>query len=362
MSEAITDAVQIIRLTIEGTELILKFSGASIKAAKKAAKLFKLLLSYEKQMGRTDLKKLLLRGGDLQVLQFDKKDIRTIKKYAKKYGILYSILPELNKESGKVEMLFHSEAVPRMNMLLQKINKESFKVRSVNQFLDETDDKTFAGLEEYLNEQKKGNHDVHAGEDKEGLIEKAGQYAVSKKSISVDDIKNELSIEKEDAGKILGSLQSIGVIEPIGETGNYKVVMDKEEFDEKIKRLKDITERMQMIAMSKDTDLMDITIAKQLIAEENDHAIKTRIPGTWGGDTKYLWIDKKNAMDIYDGKTILSFIDKEKDYKIYSEDNRIIETIKGETLYKNHYDPVSKKVREKYEQIDKVISVKPKRR
>ena len=40
---------------------------------------------------------------------------------ARKYGILYSVLPNINKSDGKSEIIFHTEAVPRVNMMIQKL-------------------------------------------------------------------------------------------------------------------------------------------------------------------------------------------------------------------------------------------------
>ena len=96
---------------------------------------------------------------------------------------------------------------------------------------------------------------------------------------------------------------------------------------------------------AKETGKLDITISKELIFGENDSSIKTRVPGTWGNNVRYIWIDKDKAMEIHNGKTILTFLESDKEYELYSEDNGVIETIKGEDLYKSHYDPVSKKVR-----------------
>lgn len=118
-----------------------------------------------------------------------------------------------------------------------------------------------------------------------------------------------------------------------------------------------------MISASKNTNLSDVTIAKSLIVSESDHAVKTRVPGTWGEDVRYLWLNKSDVMEIYGGKTLLSYLDREKTYKLYSEDNRVIETVKGDTLYKNHYDPVSKGVREHYEKAaTKARTVSPHRK
>ena len=55
-------------------------------------------------------------------------------------------------------------------------------------------------------------------------------------------------------------------------------------------------------------------------------------------------------MEIHNGKTILTFLDNNKDYKLYDEANRVVETQKGDTLY-NHYDKVESTVRERVEKV-----------
>lgn len=261
MSE-IADAVQIIRVSFEGIEIAMKVESGSIRIMQNAVKFLYGMLYYEKQMGRTGMKKLLMRGGDLQVLQFDQTDLKQVEKFAKKYGILYSVLPDLGKDSAKVEVLFHSEAVPRVNLLLQKLNKGSFKMRSMDTFLGEADDKELATFDQFLQDQKKGNHDVHVDENLNSLLEKVGQYAVGKASVSVDELGENLSADKESIREALNKLQKIGVVDTPDDHGQYKVMVDRNAFEDKIKRFQEISGRMKMIAVSKDTTLSDVTIAK----------------------------------------------------------------------------------------------------
>lgn len=105
---------------------------------------------------------------------------------------------------------------------------------------------------------------------------------------------------------------------------------------------------MRIVAEAQDKNLLDITITKKLVVEENDHAVKTRIPGTWGENVKYLWINKERITDIYSGKSMLTYQDKDKDYKLYSADNKVIGTMKGNELYEGHYDRVSVEIRKRY--------------
>ena len=78
-------------------------------------------MDHEKAMGKTDMRKLLVKGRDLQGLKFAAREQRHVEKLAKKYGILYSVLPDINKQDGMCEIIFHTEAVPRVNMMLQKL-------------------------------------------------------------------------------------------------------------------------------------------------------------------------------------------------------------------------------------------------
>lgn len=121
MAEEIQEAVQIIRVAYDGIEIAMKVGNGGISAMQKAIDFLKGMLDYEKQLGKTSMRKLLMKGGDLQVLQFKTEDMSKVEKMAKKYGILYSVLPDMNKTDGMSEVIFHSEAVPRANMMIQKL-------------------------------------------------------------------------------------------------------------------------------------------------------------------------------------------------------------------------------------------------
>ena len=60
----------------------------------------------------------------------------------------------------------------------------------------------------------------------------------------------------------------------------------------------------------------DITIDESLIFEENDRAIKTRIPKTWGEDIRFLWIPKSDLQFIHQDHTILTKLDPNKELSL----------------------------------------------
>lgn len=356
MSEEIQQAVQIIRVGYDGIEIAMKIGSGAIEQTKKAIDFLIALLDHEKTMGKTDMRKLLMKGGDLQVLQFPTGEMKQVEKLAKKYGILYSVLPDINQKDGMSEIIFHTEAVPRVNMMIQKL--KSGRIATFDDYLKNGDEKELDKVVSFLKGQKKGNDNLHtaeaakANEMMDGLIEKVGMYAMEKSNISVEDVKEKFSIDSKQAENVIGSLEKIGVLEK-GENGQHKVVMDKEAFLNRIHGYKELMERMQTISAAQSKNLVDITITKKLIVEENDHAVKTRIPGTWGDNAKYLWIDKQKIMEIHSGKTMLTFLDVDKDYKLYSADNKVVGTMRGNDLYDGHYDRVAAEVRKRYSEAER---------
>ena len=103
------------------SEIAMKVCGGTLEEMKRAVDFLIAVMDHEKTMGKTDMRRLLVKGGDLQVFQFPTGDMKKVKKMAKKYGLLYSVLPDINKKDGMSEIIFHTEAVPRVNMMVQKL-------------------------------------------------------------------------------------------------------------------------------------------------------------------------------------------------------------------------------------------------
>lgn len=163
------------------------------------------MLDYERSLGKTSMRKLLLKGGDLQVLQFNTEDMKKVEKMAKKYGILYSVLPDCNRKDGLSEVIFHTEAVPRVNMMIQKL--KFGKIATFDDYLKNGDEKSLGKLMDFLKKQQ-GNEKSHTiGGDKvnsaiDGLIEKVGMFAM-KRRLSVWIRSRRISVSMESRQKVL---------------------------------------------------------------------------------------------------------------------------------------------------------------
>lgn len=70
-----------------------------------------------------------------------------------KYGILYSVLPDVKKADGLSEVIFHTEAVPRANMMIQKLGFGN--IASFDDYLKNGDEKSLGKLLDFLKHQRR---------------------------------------------------------------------------------------------------------------------------------------------------------------------------------------------------------------
>lgn len=167
MSE-VQDVVQIIRVTVDGVEIAMKVSGATLAACKSTVSFLAALLLKEKSLGKTSVKKLLQRGGDIQVFQFPSHELAKVEKLAKKYGVLYSIMPDINQNDGMTEILFHSETVPRVNMMIQKL--KAGKITSFDEYLQNGDECEIEKVTKPLQEQVEMSPRISESSKNETLV------------------------------------------------------------------------------------------------------------------------------------------------------------------------------------------------
>lgn len=475
-----SDMTQIVRVMYEGIEIVLRIGVGGLKAAKKMVEFLIGMIDFEKHQGKTSMKKMLQKGGALEVFRFTESDFDKVKQYAKKYGVLYAELPDINKGDGMKEILFPADQVPRMNLLIQKLklgeitsleeyfknsddvekmlavfkqfkdpsaeldpikNQEEFRglvsqmdmaakesdsrLAKINfddaMIVKETQTKVLVGTAAYPGAYlwlDKADVLWDEGVEKHRVyIDKAADYELVSidgqtivKTISgselsengfefseqTDDIVKDIefkAILSEDVSriKISSSLDEGAYVwldkEDLRwnmEQGNMRISLNPEKEYEVYKpsaksndkveeqliatvKGKDLfycigvapgtvsvqekeperkTEASIRAEIAKNENLVDITLDKSIVIAETDSAYKTRVPKTWGDHVRYLMLDKKDTVEINDGKTLLGYIDKTKNYDLLDGDNdTIVETKSGEDLY-SHYDKVDKSVRE----------------
>ncbi len=116
-------AEQVVKLSLEGTEVIARLTG---KAAEKIAiALIAACKDTNKTKGKTRLTQMLKSGKALKVYSVRQKDLKVLKEQAKRYGILYCILRNKNTVKDpetEVDVFIRSDDEARFARIITKFN------------------------------------------------------------------------------------------------------------------------------------------------------------------------------------------------------------------------------------------------
>ena len=374
MSE-IQDVAQIVRVSYEGVEICAKLTGASWKFVKEFFALLKKLIDQEKLSGKTAVKKLLKNGGDLQVFKFRTEDLKTVKKLADKHKILYSILPDINKKDGMSEILFHSQAAPRMQVIMEML-KDS-KIETMDDYFSNGEPEE---LEKMV--QDAGKKQPFGERDYQLLAKEFYENPGCK----VSDVRMKLDMTWMEIWPAVKHMQKHDLLE-LGADGGVNMKVSEQEFaalahtdewkawfpeaaakgagvshddSEKLETIRRIQKQSK-----DDLKVNGITIDRKMVTQETEHHIKTRIPYK---KNEHIWLRKEDMSWINDNKTIYTTLEKEKTYTVLTDENQFVRKVSGEQLYAQSYDAVKKekdrqererirKKKQKYQESQKAIQV-----
>lgn len=351
------DAVQIIRVTYEGVELFFKVGAGGINTAKDIFKVFQKMMETEKLIGKTTVKSLLKSGGDLHVFQFDTDDMKAVKKLCKKYGIRYALLPDINKADGKSELLFHSDASPRINQIIKYL-----KSGKIENFEDYIENGTPEELKEEYGIEKFKKNPVTLSEEDFRLI---GSHVQGKPGMSIDEVMSVFDMSQEQFQPIIDRMQELDIVE-IGEDGSLTMKISESDFNElmesgkwkvksavpgekargegkNIQEPKQNEKQKQVLKHSReiskdDPNVHQIFIAKSLNVKETETRFLSRIPFR---KNEYIWMDKSSISHVSsEKKTIFANLNKDKEYSVVNRNGDIVGRRSGNELYKQSYDPV----------------------
>lgn len=299
MSSEITDAVQVIHILFEGTDLFLRVTGAGIQPVKQLAKLITGILLTEKAEGKTSMKNLLRRGGDMYVFKCPQEQMKKVEAMAKKYGILYSLLPDFNRD-GMRELVFHAESLPRMNALIEKLKAGQVM-----------------GLEEYF--QNTSDRDV-------------GQF--------YEESRKGRTAEKETPGKETGYMQK---------NRENKIGQEQKQpwMDTGYLKMKDIEaipldQRLNILDHYQSGEYDPITITSKLVIKQEKEHVVVRLPRQTG---KFIRIPIEDFYFPEGSRTALAFLKKKEEMKVYTQTGSEMFVMRGNNIFHNYFDTVNANIR-----------------
>lgn len=194
-------AEQVVRLSLEGFEVVAKVTG---EAAKNIALLLISALKNEQQTkGKARLSKMIRSGKELKVFTVQKKDLKEFTKHAKKYGVLYTVLRDKNNKDGNslVDIIARAEDASKIQRImdrfdLTKVDKGTI-VKESEKAIESRKDKT-GGKQETKGENEDFFGELFAQEDQSSDRKAAEKDKPQKSELAIlFDEKAQAPVQKD---------------------------------------------------------------------------------------------------------------------------------------------------------------------
>ena len=126
MSTYSSDAAeQVVRMTLEGTEVAVRLAGTGAKQL--AILLYAVLKDQKKTKGKIRLTNMLRSGKELKVFAVKDQDVQKFCTEAKKYGVLYTVLKDRDASDGLTDVMVRAEDASKINRIFER-----FKLTTVD--------------------------------------------------------------------------------------------------------------------------------------------------------------------------------------------------------------------------------------
>ncbi|HIV18391.1 MAG TPA: PcfB family protein [Candidatus Merdivicinus intestinigallinarum] len=132
-------AEQMVRFSLEGTEVALKLTGSAAKNI--AAALYSVLKNRDKTKikGRQRLTSMLKSGRELKVFTVPEKHLKQFAAEAKRYGVVYCALREKGQSAdGMVDILVRAEDASKINRIVERFHLAAMDTVSIKQEIEKS--------------------------------------------------------------------------------------------------------------------------------------------------------------------------------------------------------------------------------
>ena len=127
-------AEQVVRMSLEGTEVAVKLAGSGAKQL--AILLYAILREQTKTKGKTRLTNMLRSGKELKVFAVKDSDLKLFCREAKKYGVLYCVLKDRNAKDGITDIMVRAEDASKINRIFERFELSTVDMASVKQEIE----------------------------------------------------------------------------------------------------------------------------------------------------------------------------------------------------------------------------------
>lgn len=303
--------IEIIKVPFGGVSMVfqMSMSGAyGLSAIAQFGQVIKQKLDYEKAIGGTDLQTLLdVSGGDVQLVKIPENQLEKLKEAFVEYKIPNCIAPDLNKKDEMIEVMFPTNATPRVNLIMEKLG---FGITETpEEYIQNADPKDMA---EILM-----------------LPPPYDPEAPTEKLITNNQMLSNIPVEAPVEVLTADSLPA-----------EQRKIIEQQQI------------KMKLADESRQAFSLNI---EKLVISQDEESVLTRIPGT----DNYVRFPKREAFIIDDNQTLLVFADKKAEVPILDNLNRNVETTSFERLHKLHYDRVAQMSRRRMQHAKTIQAIKP---
>ena len=149
MNQSGDAAEQIVKLSLEGTEIVLKLTGSA--AAHVAAAIYVVLKNRDKNKikGRQRLTAMLKSGKELKVFTVGEEHLKQFAKEAKRYGVVYCALRGRGKsKDGLVDVMVRAEDAAKINRIVERFKMAAVDAASIKTEIKRTKAEKVTGQSE----------------------------------------------------------------------------------------------------------------------------------------------------------------------------------------------------------------------
>lgn len=110
---------QIVRYTLEGTEVLLKLTGVAAKNA--AMFLMAIMKDQKKTRGKTTITRMLREGRELKFFPVPTNQLRQFAKEAKSYGLLFVAMRHKGNQEAETDVMVFAHDAPKVNRIMGRL-------------------------------------------------------------------------------------------------------------------------------------------------------------------------------------------------------------------------------------------------
>lgn len=132
-------AEQVVRLSLEGTEVTLRLAGSAAKNI--AAALYAVFKNRDKNKikGKQRLTAMLKSGKELKVFTIDEEHLKQFATEAKRYGVVYCALRGKEKSAdGMVDILVRAEDASKINRIVERFHLATVDTASIKHDIEQS--------------------------------------------------------------------------------------------------------------------------------------------------------------------------------------------------------------------------------